>query len=115
MAGEWTLAKYKYTNSSGLSYYYPASGTFDFDNCQEDTCNYQINFNYTINDTTENKKFNGWYYFVDENAEYFDMVNIETSGVVDTLRNGRVILITKSDMKTEFSDSTGRHTFWLEK
>lgn len=115
MAGDWVVTKYMYTNFSGLSYYYPISGDFIFDNCEEDTCNFQINCTYTVDSLDQNLTLQGRYFFLDENAEYYELLNIDSTGSIDTLHNGRVILLTKSDLKTEYSDSTGRHVFWLEK
>lgn len=115
LAGEWTIASYKFTNSYGLSYYYPATGKFKFENCQEDTCDYDIHFNYSINDSTKSKDYQGWYYFLDKNAEYFDMINVDTSGTIDTLHDARIVVITKNDMLMLIDDWSGRHTFVLEK
>ncbi len=115
LAGTWQIIEYKYSNSSGLSYYYPAEGTFEFDNCGEHLCSFKIDMTYFIDTIAFDKNMSGLYTFKDEKAEYYKLIDIDTTGIKDTVENARILLITKTDLKTEFSDSEGRHLFILEK
>lgn len=112
--GTWNAVTYKHTSNLGFSYFYTAEGVFNFDNCSEDICSYSIDIDYSNSTASGSKSEYGKYFFVDEKGDFFNFYRTEINGV-DTLDYGRIILLTKSDLKIEYDDSTGRHTYVLEK
>lgn len=94
--------------------HYDANGTFQLDNCDQTLCSYAINVNYS--NSTNNGLISefGEYFFVDDEGEHYSMYRTK-NGVMDTIDYGRVILVTKSDLKIEYVDQLGRHIYILEK
>jgi type 1 fimbria pilin len=114
LAGEWSIYEYKYINTNGLTYYYPASGVVSFSNCSEGTCDYVIDMDYVIQGTTYQKNESGAL-ILQDNSENFDLHRTNPDGSITILLDGRIILINSNDLKIQFSDETGLHGFILEK
>lgn len=115
LVGEWSIIGFKYTNASGITYNYDASGVGDFNNCDSPPCAYSFDMNYTNNQgTSVNFNQGGNYAFVEDNGEYLDLYRTY-GGTSDTLKNARIILITKDDLLFEFGDLNGRYIFTMAK
>ena len=112
--GTWNAVSYQYTTNLGFSYFYDTEGIIEFENCDEDTCSYSIDLNYSNSTDSGTKSEFGNYIFIDEEGEYFSLYRIGINGV-DILDSGRIILITNSDLKIEYVDNIGRHIYTLEK
>lgn len=112
--GTWKAVTYQRTDNLGFSSHYDATGTFELDNCENELCNYVINVNYSNTTGSGSKIESGEYFFIDDEGEYFSMYRT-VNGITDTVDYGRVILVTKSDLKIEYVDLQGRHIYILEK
>lgn len=113
--GEWKIIEYRFTNYNSLTYIYPATGTMTFENCPDEICSYSLNLNFDVQGTPYSKKESGKYEFLDEKGEYYRLYRENANGTVSTIETGRIILITKKDLKTEFTDEYGNHLLILEK
>lgn len=114
LAGEWIVYEYKVTNLNGLTYFYPAEGTLSFKNCSENICDYFIDITYDVQGTINSKNESGTL-VLHEDGEYYDLNRQNTNGSTTVLENGRIILLTSDDLKTQFGDEFGLHQFILEK
>ena len=116
LTGEWTVLSYQFTNINGLSYFYePSVSNFQFGNCPEKQCDYSFFMQYENQGSTVEFNQSGYYEFVENNGEYFELYRDNGIGGVDTLHKARIILITKDDLKAEFGDGNGRHVFIMQK
>lgn len=113
LTGVWTLYQYKHTNSLGLEYFYPVSGTMDFGSCGDAICHYSLRADYTVNSQAQTKYEDGSINISD--TDKFTMDRFETNGSITHLDEGRFLLMTKDDIKLAFSDETGVHEFILER
>lgn len=113
--GEWQVVSYKFTNLNGLSYFYSTQeNAVTFENCDSEFCGYSIFVEYENQGDFDTLNFSGQYKFKDEKAEYFDML-VNNKPIIDTIKDARIILITKDDLMTEFNDDTGRHLLVMKK
>lgn len=116
LTGEWTVLSYKFTNINGLSYFYePFTSKFKFGDCPEEQCDYSFFMQYENQGNTVDFNQSGYYEFVENNGEYFELYRNNGMGGVDTIHKARIILITKDDLKAEFGDGNGRHVFIMQK
>ena len=109
----WNITTYTYRNINGLSYKYPASGKFIFDNCNTEYCDYSLQMTYTANGVSYQKLSDGQYSILDD-AEYYELHQINGLGDIKIL-SGRIIHINKTQLETVFTDESGSHFFILEK
>ncbi len=112
LTGVWNVHQYKFTTSTGFSYYYESEGTMDFGSCDGELCNYALNFIYQ-NQGSQSKIESGTI-DVDENNN-FQLNRLNPDGTSTLIEYGRIILLTKDDLKMEFADETGLHEFVLLK
>ena len=113
LAGDWEIIAYTFQNANGLSYKYPASGTFSFNDCESEYCAYALQLNYEVNSNTLQKTSAGEYTMLSD-AEYFELKRNNSDGSI-TLISGRILHINKSQLETEFKDENGIHYLVLEK
>ena len=115
LAGDWEVVTYKYTNANGNSYYYDAStSVIYFDNCESDVCDYSMDIIYDNQGVIDTLSLSGSYQFSDKKGEYYDMT-VDNSLQNDTIKDARIILITKDDLLTEYKYNDGLHTLVLKK
>tara|TARA_R110002072_G_scaffold282761_1_gene445814 strand:- start:42387 stop:42812 length:426 start_codon:yes stop_codon:yes gene_type:complete len=114
MAGEWKIISYTFQNLNGFSYKYPGSGTFTFDSCSDEFCNYNLALTYNIDGVVYQKNNNGLYDLLDD-AEHYTLIRNNPSGTVSTFVDNRILLINKDQLKTLFQDEIGIHELVLEK
>jgi len=113
ITGVWTIYQYKITLSSGLVYYYPASGKMDFGSCGGKTCNYALRVDYLKDNLAAQKYEEGIIDIKDDLNFMMDRNNPD--GTITHLDYGRFLLITKDDIKLHFRDADGLHEFILQK
>lgn len=114
LSGTWTLVSYKFKNQQGLSYFPEASGTIFFDNCSDTVCAYSMSINYSSPQITGSRVEAGRYSMNDEFSTLFQTPIV---GGVDQERISNFLsLLTRTDLKFQFTDSLGRsHHFVFEK
>lgn len=112
--GEWDIIGYKITKPSGLTYHYDPSGKANFGSCTGSLCEYSIDMDYQDQGVTIDFSNNGNYEFVKEDGEYFDIYR-DNGGNFDTIKDARIIMITRDDLLLEFGDLSGRHIFTMAK
>ncbi len=113
LTGVWTLFQYKYTNSLGLKYFYPVSGTMDFGTCGGGTCQYSLRADY-LKDSSLVKKYEDGSIQLSE-GDTFTLDRLESDGSFTHLDEGRFLLLTKDDIKLRFIDESGAHEFILQR
>jgi hypothetical protein len=114
LTGVWTLFQYKYTNSLGLKYYYPVSGTMDFGTCGGATCQYSLRADY-LKDGSLLKKYEDGTLNLSDDGESFTMDRLESDGSITHIDDGGFLLMTKDDIKLLFIDENGGHEFILQR
>ena len=111
LEGEWQIITYRRTNDQGLTYFLPADGTLQFTSCSNAICSYDFNFSYedqgVISVYSNSGSLN------QHNHEHFDLFPTVSSG--DSIYDGRILLITKDDLKMLYNDGVHEHYFVLEK
>ena len=112
ITGVWSIHQYKYTTATGLAYFYEAEGTMDFGSCDGELCNYGLSMVYQNQGAQE--KIESGTIDLDENNS-FVLHRLNTDGTSSLLDYGRIILLTKDDLKMEFKDESGLHEFVLLK
>lgn len=113
LTGIWTLYQYKHTNSLGLEYFYPVSGTMDFGSCGNALCQYSLRADYTSNGQALTKYEDGNIHITD--TDKFTLDRFEEDGSTTQLDEGRFLLMTKDDIKLAFTDESGVHEFILQR
>ena len=111
--GDWDVIAYTYQNSNGLSYKYPASGMFSFENCESEYCDYRLELDYTLNSSITQKISSGTYTMLPD-AEYFELKRLNSDGTLSMI-SGRILHLNKTQLETEFKDESGIHYLVLEK
>ncbi len=114
LSGQWTIESYEFTNPNGLSYYYPAEGGITFNKETENSGTYTLDYTYVSGTDTIHESESGEYNFNYDDTEHYDMYRTK-NGISDTLKNARIILITKTDLRTEMGEVSGRRTFVFNK
>lgn len=114
MDGEWTIYSLKVTKQNGLSYYYETTGTFTFSDFNGDEGKYVLNMTYITPTDTIVKNESGKIVLKEKGA-YYDLFRDNTDGSITQIQNGRIILITKDDIKTLYQDDNENFLFILEK
>lgn len=114
LSGDWTIESYEFTTPNGLSYYYPAEGIMTFNNESENSGTYSLDYEYISGSDTIHESETGEYIFNYDDNEHYDMYRVK-NGVSDTIKNARIILITKTDLRTEMGEVSGRRTFVFNK
>ncbi|MDX2362147.1 MAG: hypothetical protein QNK23_15170 [Crocinitomicaceae bacterium] len=112
LTGVWTIEKYTFINYNSLSYIYPATGYMSFGSCEGSLCYYDIFMEYN-NGVPSEKYAYGNIELLDE--EKFNLHRTNDDGTVTVLPNNRIILLTKDELKLEFTDEIGLHILILEK
>ena len=114
MDGEWTIYSLKVTKSNGLSYYYETTGTISYSDFNGDKGRYELKMSYITPNATvvKNEKGN---IVLREKGEFFDMYRENTDGSITEILDGRIILITKNDIKMHYTDDNETFLFILEK
>jgi len=113
LTGVWTVIQYKKTLATGLAYFYDSEGTLSFGSCDGELCDYSLKINYQDQGTTLQKHESGTIALQDD--EYFFLHRNNPDGTVTLLDEGRIILMTKDDLKIEFHDEVGIHEFVFQK
>lgn len=113
ITGVWDLVEYKYTAPTGLIYFLTSDGAIDFGSCGDHVCNYSIRINYQNNGGNYTKYEHGKINFADEHS--FTLERKNPNGTTTLITYGSILLITKDDLKLEFSDEYGLHEFVLQK
>lgn len=114
MDGEWTIYKMKVTKSNGLSYYYEATGTFNFSDFVNGEGKYAINMSYITPTGTLTKNESGTIILTQEGG-YFVFYRNNADGSITEFPEGRILLITKNDIEMIYQDNNENYTFVLEK
>ncbi len=114
LAGSWNIIEYQYSNFSGLTYRYDTYGQMTFENCEDALCNYAIDMYFINQGDTSYRNDNGYYELIKGSDNYI-LYKMDSSGITDTLDNGRIILLTKKSLKIEFTEFYQRHLFILER
>lgn len=112
LTGVWSIHQYRYTVASGLSYFYDAEGTMDYGSCDGELCNYSLNMTY-YNQSLLEKIESGTIDLI--NDETFVLNRNNADGSTTLLDYGRILLVTKDDLKMEFKDESGLHQFVFQK
>lgn len=114
ITGVWTIVKYKFTEDTGIVYYFPCTGTMSFGSCGDKVCVYDLRADYTSGSGNPYQKYNdGHIELTGEND--FVLHRNNPDGSVTTLTYGHIALMTKDDLQLEFHDSIGLHEFVLQK
>lgn len=113
MSGTWEISNYTYQNTNGLSYEYPCSGTFEFQNCNSEYCIYSLELTYTANGI-QSVKNNTGYYKLKDDAQHYELQRSNSNSTTSFLE-GRIIHLNRTQLKTIFQDEFGNHLFILEK
>lgn len=111
-SGTWNVYSYRLIDHNGFTHEYPASGTVYFEFCENESCAYTLNLTYDVSGNSLIKAESGLYHLKD--SEYYELYRNST-GTIDTLDYGRILLLTRKDLKTEFKDDDGIHVLVLEK
>lgn len=114
MDGEWTIYSLKVTKYTGLSYYYETTGTITYSDFNGDEGRYALDMTYITPSGTIEKHEKGKI-VLKEKGEYYDLYRENTDGSITEILNGRIVLITKNDIKTHFADNDETFLFILEK
>jgi hypothetical protein len=108
------VISFKFTNPNGLSTHHePTSSCVIFSDCEEEVCDYSIKMLYDDQGTIKTFDESGTYEFVKEDGEYFNLYR-QNGSQIDTLYDARIILITKDDLLTEFSDENGKYVLVMK-
>ncbi len=110
LSGNWTIEQFQFTNQNGLSYYYPAEGEIIFTPEDDTTGKYSLDYSYVVDGITIQNSESGRYVFAYGDQEFYDLYRTK-NGIQDTIKNARVILLTKTDLRTEMTEFIGRRTF----
>lgn len=114
--GEWTILSYEYMNPSGLTYKYSAQGTFIFnDSKSEDLSTFKIDMNYEGPSGSTPFHEEGFYEFSSDNWDRMDLYRVNADTITDTINGAWIVLITKDDLKFEYSDNLSLKTFIMAK
>jgi len=114
MDGEWTIYSLKVTKYTGLSYYYETTGTITYSDFNGDEGRYALDMTYiTPNDTIV--KHEKGKIVLKQKGEYYDMYRENSDGTITEILNGRIVLITKNDIKTHYTTNDETFLFILEK
>lgn len=114
MDGEWTIYKMKVTKSNGLSYYYEATGTFNFSEFNDGDGKYVISMSYITPTGTLTKNESGTIELT-QKGKYFNFYRDNADGSIDQIQDGRILLITNNDIEMMYLDNNENVTFVLEK
>lgn len=114
MEGEWTIYSLKVTKYTGLSYFYETTGTITYSDFNGDEGKYVLDMTYITPNDTIVKQEKGRI-VLKEKGEYYDLFRENTDGSITELPNGRIVLITKNDIKTHYADNNETFLFILEK
>lgn len=113
LSGKWNIIQFQVTNGSGLSYYYDASGFIEMGEFVDDSSELVVDLSYVKNNDTLYKKFSGnW--IQKNDGEYFDILR-KTLSVIEKIEKGRILLITKTDLKTIYTDKDTTYTLIFER
>ena len=114
MEGTWDVYNLKITKSTGLSYYYDNVGTVTYSDFNNGEGNYAINISYTTSSGLVTTQENGKIQLRDK-GKYYDLERHNGDGTYTTIPDGRIILITNTDIKTTYQDNGETYTMILEK
>lgn len=114
MDGEWTIYKMKATKSNGLSYYYEATGTFNFSDFSDGEGKYTISMSYITPAGTLTKNEEGTIELT-QKGKSFNFYRNNADGTIDQIQDGRILLITNNDIEMMYLDNNENLTFVLEK
>lgn len=113
--GDWSIVTFEFTNPNGLSYYYPAVGNLTYEAQTETEGTFLFNYKYFNGIDTIVVYESGKYAFNYGNTEFYDLYRSTGATTYDTIKKARVILLTKTDLRTEMTEFNGRRAFVLEK
>ena len=116
LEGNWSIVKYQFTNSNGFSeYYYPTVNVI-ISKFSSGKSSFRLTSNYTNNiGNSTQKNVDAQFEFKNKDAEYYTLNQIVDGALTDSIFDGRILIVTKDEMRTEFTDSQGRHTYLLSK
>lgn len=114
IGGTWSIESLEFTNPNGLSHFYTAEGTLSYTPNSESTGSFVFNYTYYPSGDTIEVYESGNYDFHYGDTEFYDLIRImgQTS---DTIEKARVLLLTKTDLRTEMNEPNGRRSFVLKK
>lgn len=113
LSGKWNIIQFQLTNGSGLSYYYDATGFIEMSEFVNDSSELNVDLSYISDNDTLIKKFNGQW-VQNEDGEYYDILR-QMGSVTDKIEKGRILLITKSDLKIIYTDKDTTYTLIFER
>jgi len=114
--GEWSILSYEYMNPSGFTYKYSAQGTFIFnDSKSEELSTFKIEMDYEGPAGSTAFHEEGFYKFSSNNWDRMDLYRVNSDTITDTINDAWIVLITKDDLKFEYSDNLSRKTFIMAK
>ena len=111
--GEWEIISHKISDVNGFTTYYETTGTITFGELSQNSFTYSENYFYNYPNGIITSVREGDAVFNDESGDYYDLT-ISSPGA-EELKNCRIILITKDDLKLEQLDSGGIHIYILKK
>lgn len=114
MDGEWTIYSLKVTKYTGLSYYYETTGTITYSDFNGDEGRYELNMSYITPNGTIDKHEKGKI-VLKEKGKFYDMYRENSDGSITEILDGRIILITKNDIKMHYTVDNETLLFILEK
>lgn len=114
MDGEWTIYSLKVTKYTGLSYYYETTGTITYSDFNGDEGKYALDMSYITPTGTIEKHEKGKIILKDQ-GKYYDLYRENLDGSITEILDCRIILITKNDIKTHYTDNDETFLFILEK
>jgi len=112
--GIWTIVSYEYTDSQGFNYYPEVNGKLFFENCEGNPCAYTIDIRFTHSVATGERVEQGTY-TLDEKGEIMDLVQILPGGQTINKPNNKILLLTRNDLKIQYSESGATHEYIFEK
>jgi hypothetical protein len=105
--GEWEITSYKLTDTEGLSEYAVCSGSYIFNSCENKSasCGYSCAIAFEFPSITGTAIQSGIFEVLPDGG-YMDVTTINSSNIVISSYNYRILILTKTDLHLEFTDST---------